>query len=202
MLPLIFTLCFISNSCEYTPDETLKEKRAKKEAKREIDALLASLKELKNERHEILELNKQSLKEIETYEKMRLAAEKAEQIRIKADSLELQTLYDNKLKKIKLQQRFVWDGYIGKTYKTLTTTDGKTYTKGNVIGVDLTGMALEHQNGVSRIPFTLFGDETYKINVTDFDKQIKNLKKWLSTETEERAYIRNQARLEAEKEFE
>jgi len=202
LLPAILTLCFISSSCEYTLDETRKEKRAKEEAQRELDEMLKGIEDLRKERDQINELNKQSLKEIETYEKKRLAAERAEQIRIKADQLELQGLYDNKLKKIKQQQRFIWDGYTGKTYDSLNTTDGKTYTKGKVIGVDATGIALQHQNGVTRIPFALFGEDIQKKNITDFDKQIEALKRWLDSETEEREFIRNKAMLDAEKEFE
>ena len=198
---LLLTLCVCTSSCEYKVDQTKEEKRAKKEAQKEIHELQKTVNELKRERQQILELNEQSLKAIKNFENKRLAAERAEQIRIRTDELELQALYDSKLKKINLQQRFKWDGYIDKVYPELTTTDGKTYTEVKVINVDATGLALQHQNGVSRIPFALLGEEMQQENITDFEKQVEDLKKWLEIETKERKYIRENAKAEAEKEF-
>ena len=166
-----------------------------------VAELNQQVEELKQERKKILKLNDLSLKQIELHEKKRLAAERAEQIRIKADSLELQALYNHKLEKIKQQQRFIWDGYIDKEYKELTTTDGRTYTKGKVIDVNAAGISLQHDNGISRIPFALFGEETEKLTIGDFEKQIESIKRWLHIEGEERKIIRNQAKLDAEAEF-
>lgn len=199
---LILTLCFTTISCEHKVADTKEEKRVRKNAEKEINKLQKIIEELKQERQQIIELNEQSLKEIKNYESKRLAAERAEQIRIRTDELELQALFDNKLKKIKLNQKFQWDGYIDKQYAQLPTTDGKTYTGVTVLSVDATGLSLQHQNGVSRIPFSLISAEMQKQNITAFEKQVQDLKKWFEIETQERKYIRENAKAEAQKEFE
>ncbi len=201
LLSTILTLCIFSSSCEYKEYESIADRKAKREAKRDLEILQESLSELKQEREKILELNKQSLIEIETYEEKRIAAERAEQIRIEADAIELKAIYNDRLKKIQQQQRFVWDGYIGRKYDTLTTSDGKNYTNCKVTSVDATGMSLQHQNGVSRIAFNLFGAEILKSSITDFEKQIKDLKSWLTIETNDRQFIRDKAKQDAEQKF-
>jgi len=176
--------------------------RTDNKAERERLSLNQELSELKQERDKIIQLNQQSLQEIQINESKRLASEKAEQIRLKADMLEIQSTYDHKLGKIKQAQQAVWNSYIGKEYKSLTTTNSKVYTNAKVIDVNLTGISLQHQNGVSRIPFSFFKDDTEQKAILNFAKQTKQLKQWLSSEKEERKLIRANAERNAIKSFE
>lgn len=193
-ISLLFVSC---NDSDNAADKVQLSKVQKQKA-----AIEKEIEGLKQERNKLIAITEQSIKQIKVYEKKRLAAERAEQVRIKADEIELQDLYEAKLKKIKSQQVFIWEGYIGKQFDTVKTTKGTTFNDAKVIDVNAAGISYQHSSGVSRIPFSLLGPKIENACVKTFEKQIADLKKRIANEKDERAYIREQAKKKAEQLFE
>lgn len=199
MKPFCYALSF--SLLLFTACESEEQNKPTKERVDLKAALEKEIKQLKRERDELTQLTEQSLQQIQVLEKKRSLSERAEQIRIKADEVELSNLYASRLKKINQQQRFTWEGYHDKSYQNLVTRTGKTYTSVIILGVNHDGFNFQHSNGVSRISFSQLSKTIEDKCITQFDQQVAELKAYITSETEERLYIREQAKLEAEAEF-
>lgn len=191
LIPLFASLYLALTACQ-------EEKSNRVQLTEQKVALLEKeVSELEEEQARLDQIYSETLQRIKQLEKVRELAEQREAQRLTDDKIDIDFIYQKRLRFIKAEELLTWQYYIGKKYPEIHLMDGTTYKAATITNVDSKGIGFSHTIGAARIAYDKISPE-HKQLIKDCKtiptKQRADLENYIVEETQARRELPSKAR--------